>query len=169
MTAPVLHTDRLILRPHDLADYGVFRDFRMSDRARHIGGPLLQEHEVWRQFSAERGHWALRGFGLWTLVGRASGQVLGWVGLQQPPHYDVPELAWHMTAAGEGQGLAHEAVRAALGHGRGQLGVSRAISYVATTNLRSLRLAERLGAVMAERGSFQGTDYVRFDHLEGPA
>lgn len=159
-----LTTDRLTLRPHDLADYPVFRAFWMSPRACHIGGPLAQEHEVWRQFCAERGHWALRGFGLWTLVSRTTGDVLGWVGLQQPPHYDAPELAWHLTAGAEGLGLAAEAARAALAHGRESLGIVRVISYVACANFRSVRLAERLGAVITERGQSAGTDYVLFDH-----
>lgn len=158
-----LTTERLKLRPHEMADYPVFRDFWMSGRAGHIGGPLKFEHEVWRQFTAERGHWALRDHGLWTLVG-AAGQVLGWVGLQQPLHYDAPELAWHLTAAAEGQGLGFEAATAALAHGRGTLGMTRVISYVATANTRSWRLAERLGAVVAERGSFEGRDYALFDH-----
>lgn len=162
-----LSTERLTLRPHDLADYPVFRDFWMSGRACHIGGPLSHDHEVWRQFTSERGHWALRGFGLWTLLGAASGQILGWVGLQHPLHYDAPELAWHLTAAAEGQGLAFEAARAALSHGRGQLGMTRVISYVSAANTRSLRLADRLGAVVAERGSFAGSDYLLFEHPEG--
>jgi RimJ/RimL family protein N-acetyltransferase len=159
-----LDTQRMTLRPHDLADYPVFRAFWMSDRACHIGGPLRHDHEVWRQFAAERGHWALRGFGLWTLVGKATGAVLGWVGLQQPAHYDCPELAWHLTAGAEGQGLATEAARAALAHGRGALGMGRVISYVADANARSQRLAERLGAVLVERGNSLGTPYALFDH-----
>lgn len=165
----ILDTQRMTLRPHDLADYAVFRAFWMSDRAIHIGGPFQHDFEVWRQFAAESGHWALRGFGLWTLVGKAAGDVLGWVGLQQPAHYDCPELAWHLTAQAEGQGLASEAARAALAHGRGTLGMGRVISYVATANTRSLRLAEGLGAAVAERGSFQGSDYVLFDHPQGVA
>ena len=164
MMAPTLTTARLILRRHDLADYPVFREFWMSSRASHIGGPFAHEHEVWRQFSAERGHWALRGFGLWTLVSPVTAAVLGWVGLQQPPHYAAPELAWHLTAAAEGQGLATEAAVAALGHGREKLGLGRVISYVSTANTRSLRLAERLGAVVTERGTFSGSQYVLFDH-----
>jgi RimJ/RimL family protein N-acetyltransferase len=44
--------------------------------------------------------------------------------------------------------------------------MGRVTSYVAAGNTRSLRLAERLGAVVTERGSFQGSDYVLFDHLQ---
>ncbi|MEO8245359.1 MAG: GNAT family N-acetyltransferase [bacterium] len=160
---PVLTTRRLTLRPHELADYPVFRTFWMSDRAGHIGGPLTQDHEVWRQFAAERGHWALRGFGLWTLVG-AGDVVLGWVGLQHPAHYESPELAWHLTADAEGRGLAAEAARAALAHGQKTLGMTRVISYVSLANTRSLRLAERLGAVAVEHGTVAAGDYAMFEH-----
>lgn len=161
---PTLTTARLTLRPHELADYPAFRAFWMSERTAHIGGPLAQEHAVWRQFTAEAGHWRLRGFGLWTLLSRESSPVLGWVGLQQPPHYPAPECAWHLTGAAEGKGLAHEAVLAALADGWGRLGLPRIISYVSEANHRSLRLAERLGASVTERGHFAGTDYCLFDH-----
>ena len=164
MMAPALETPRLTLRPHLLADYAVFRDFWLSDRAKHIGGPLRHEHEVWRQFSAESGHWALRGFGLWTLVSRTEAVVLGWVGLQHPPHYPAPELAWHLTADAEAQGYGFEGATAALDHGRHQLGLGRVISYVADANTRSHRLAERLGAQVAERGGFAGSSYALYDH-----
>ena len=159
-----LSTPRLTLRPHELADYPVFRNFWMSDRAVHIGGPMKHDFEVWRQFTAERGHWALRGFGLWTLVGRDTGQVLGWVGLQQPAHYDAPELAWHLTAAAEGQGSCDRGGAGGTGPWPQDPGMTRVISYVSLANQRSLRLAERLGAVVVERGSFQGTDYALFEH-----
>ena len=164
-----LTTERLNLRPHELADYPDFKKFWMSSRTNHIGGPFGHEHEVWRQFCAERGHWALRGFGLWTLVSPATAEILGWVGLQQPPHYAAPELAWHLTGAAEGLGLAAEAARAALAHGRDKLGLGRVISYVGAANTRSLRLAERLGAAITERGEFAGSHYVLFDHPQAPA
>ena len=161
---PTLTTPRLTLRPHLLADYAVFRAFWMSDRAVHIGGPLRHEHEVWRQFSAETGHWALHGFGLWTLVSRASGAVLGWVGPQHPPHYAAPELAWHLTGDAEGKGYGYEAAHAALGHLRANFAATRVISYVSDANTRSQRLAERLGAQVTERGAFAGTGYTLYDH-----
>ena len=161
---PILHAERLTLRPHLLADYTVFRACWMSDRAVHIGGPLRHEHEVWRQFSAETGHWALRGFGLWTLVSRAINEVLGWVGLQQPPHYAAPELAWHLTEDAEGKGYGFGAAVAALDHGRRQLGLGRIISYVGDANTRSQRLAERLGAHATERGAFAGAGCALYDH-----
>ena len=167
LTTATLTTARLTLRPHLLADYPAFRAFWMSDRTSHIGGPLRHEHEVWRQFTAEAGQWHLHGFGLWTLVSKTGGTILGWVGLQHPPHYDAPECAWHLIAEAEAHGLAHEAASAALADGWGRLGLPRIISYVSATNARSLRLAERLGAVVTERGHFAGTDYALFDHRRG--
>ena len=164
MTPPTLSTERLTLRPHLLADYPAFRAFWMSDRAVHIGGPLKQDYEVWRQFAAEAGQWNLHGFGLWTVVSKAGDAVLGWVGLHHPPHYPAPECAWHLTADAEGRGIGSEAATAALADGWNRLALPRIVSYVSAANHRSIRLAERLGATVAERGSFGGTDYVLFAH-----
>ena len=82
MPAPVLHTPRLTLRGHVLADLEALCDLFETDRARFMGGPLPRK-EAWRWIASEVGMWDLRGFGYWGIETR-DGSFVGQVGLSQP-------------------------------------------------------------------------------------
>ena len=91
------------------------------------------------------GHWQLRGFGLWAVEERASGSLVGRVGLHFPEGWPERELAWALARPYWGRGFALEAARAALGHAFDSLAWNRVISLIDPDNHRSIRLAERLG------------------------
>ncbi len=105
------------------------------------------------------GHWQLRGFGIWAVEERASGSLMGRVGLYFPEGWPDRELAWTFARPYWGRGFALEAARAALAHAFGPLGWHRVISLIDPDNRRSIRLAERLG----ER--FEGEVTVRGHRL----
>lgn len=142
---PVLTTQRLTLRgpgPEHLEPYAAFR---MSERARPVGGPYsrAQAEASYAQLAAQ---WTERGYGRWIVTETASGTALGVVGILHPVTWPEPELAWSMFAGGEGRGMAHEAAVAARAHAYGPLGMTTLISLVDPANTRSAALATRLGA-----------------------
>jgi RimJ/RimL family protein N-acetyltransferase len=112
---------------------------------RFITGVPLSREDAWRQMAMLIGHAELRGYGMWALEERATGAFIGRAGLHFPDGWPEPEVGWVLARDFWGRGLAHEAAQAALGHAFGVLGWSRAISLIHPENLRSIRLAERLG------------------------
>ena len=142
---PTLTTGRLTLRAPCPEDFPALRAFYASDRARFVGGPKTAEG-AWRQLATEIGHWALRGYGRWIVVERASGRACGLVGLWNPEGWPEPEIGWDLFAGFEGRGYATEAAAAARRHAYGALGWTTAISLVHPDNAASARVAERLGA-----------------------
>ena len=163
MMAPVLTTDRLVLRGPDMADYPDYAAFWKSDRSAHILGPL-PDWGIWLQFSAMVGHWSLRDFGWWTLVDKESDRIVGWMGLFHPEHYPDPELGWILAEWAEGQGFATEAAVAIREYGQSNLGMDRIISYIDDANTRSKQLAERLGAERILTDSVMGKVYHIYLH-----
>ena len=141
---PVLTTERLTLRAPRLDDFEAFAAFRASERARFVGGPD-DRAAAWQQFAAVAGQWALRGYGRWLVADRGTDAPLGVVGLHHPDDWPEAEIAWSVSARGEGRGIAHEAARAARDHAYGTLGWTTAMSFVDPANLRSEALARRLG------------------------
>jgi RimJ/RimL family protein N-acetyltransferase len=142
-----LETERLILRRPVAADYDAFRAFAAAGGLRHIYGTLT-EGQVFRSFATELGHWEMLGFGMWTVTFKGSDQAVGLVGPWRPADWPENELGWMIYGNAEGKGIAQEAATAARADAYARLGWKTAVSYIAPENLRSIRLAERLGAVL---------------------
>ena len=147
MTAfPVLTTDRLSIRAPGAADLPAMLAFLGSDRASFYGGPMDAD-AAWHKYSAYVGQWTLRGYGMFAITLRDSGETIGMAGPHHPDHFAEPEMSWLVTdAAHEGKGYASEACRAVLAHLFDDLGWTTTISYIHRDNAASRKLAERLGA-----------------------
>jgi len=142
---PRLETQRLVLRAPRLADFEPYAAFFASERARWEDGPLSRS-EAWREFATATGCWTLRGFGAFSVEEKATGRYLGEVGLYQPDHFPEPEIGWILVEEAEGRGIAYEAAVAVRDWAYQSLGLRTLVCYIAPGNLRSIRLAERLGA-----------------------
>ncbi|MBR9837181.1 MAG: GNAT family N-acetyltransferase [Rhodobacteraceae bacterium] len=143
MPAPVLHTPRLTLRGHVMADLEALCDLLGTERARHMGGPLPRL-EAWRWMASEVAMWDLMGHGVWGIETR-DGTFLGQIGITRPPHYPEVELGWTLLEHAEGAGYASEAAQAVL-LWAWENGFSSLVSYITPGNDRSVALAQRLGA-----------------------
>lgn len=152
VTIPRLKTERLLLREYREADFAEFAAFYGTERSRFIGGPLTRE-TAWRGLATHLGHWALRGYGFWAVEERSTGQFCGHVGLWFPEGWYAPEIGWVMMPNSEGKGIAHEAAIAARAYAYGTLGWKTAVSMIDPANIRSIRLAERMGCTC--EGNFE--------------
>jgi RimJ/RimL family protein N-acetyltransferase len=149
---PELETARLRLRQFRGGDLDAYaRITADAETMRFIakGVPFDREH-AWRSLGYIDGHWRIRGYGLWAAEERASGALIGRIGLLRPDGWPGLEVAWLVARERCGEGFATEGARAALDHGFAALGVRRAISLIAPANAASIRVAEKLGMRFAE-------------------
>lgn len=153
---PVLDTQRLTLRAPKKADLATLTAFFETERSHMVGGPV-DAIGTFTKLAARIGHWALRGYGLWHIDDRKTGDFLGWVGLINPPSWDEPELGWTLFAHAEGKGYAFEAARAARAYAAQEFKLDGVISYIRADNTRSATLATRLGASYERDGDVMGT------------
>ena len=144
-TAPRLETERLVLRPHRVEDFDRLAELFASPRSKYMNGPLSRG-DAWRVFAADVGHWDLLGFGAWAIELRETGADVGQVGLNFPADFPERELGWLLWEEFEGHGYALEAARCARDFAFHTLGWDTLVSYIDPENVRSIRLAERLGA-----------------------
>jgi len=164
-----LQTDRLTLRRPVPGDWSVYHDFMMSDRASFFGssGDLAA---TWKTFAAELGHWQMYDCGMWAVTVTGDDAIIGLVGPWTPPHWPENEIGWMMLSAEvEGKGFATEAARASLTHAFEVLGWDTAVSYVWPDNIRSIRLAEKLGAIHDPAAKGPAPDTLVFRHAKGAA
>ncbi|MEO0388825.1 MAG: GNAT family N-acetyltransferase [Pseudomonadota bacterium] len=142
---PELLTPRLRLRAPAIADLPPLQAMLESPRAQFIGGPYPADR-THGFLAAEAGCWLLYGFGYWSVEARATGALLGSVGLCHIPEFPERELGWMLLPSAEGQGFAQEAGAAARDYAFGPLGWPTLVSYIHPQNARSIRVAKALGA-----------------------
>ena len=171
MDAPLITTDRLILRAQTLADFDAAYAAGQDERVhRYIGGPLTRA-QAWEKFLRGPGFWSLLGYGLWTIEEQASGAYVGQIGFGRfereidPPLPAIPEGAWVFGPDFHGKGYGGEALAAALRWADAQLN-SKLCCIIAPENEPSLRLAARHGFAETRRADYHGSATVV---LERPA
>lgn len=162
LVIPVLATDRLILREPREADFAAMLAFNETPRTEFIGGPL-ERRWIWRGLLANIGHWALRGYGFYSVDTKA-GDFIGRIGVIFHDGWPEPELGWHMFAEGEGKGYAHEAALAAKADYHARISSAPLISMIAPANARSIALARRLGAMFERSEPGERLPYDIYRH-----
>lgn len=84
-------------------------------------------------------------YGVWTVLDRRTGAVVGRAGLSVREGYDLPELGFVIGPNWQGRGLAGEVCRGVLTYAREQLGFERIQALVHEENAASLHLCRKLG------------------------
>ena len=144
---PTIETDRLTLRPYRDDDLDAYLDiFSDAETVRFLGAgiPATRE-EAWRSMAMVLGHWQLRGYGLWAAEEKATGRMVGRVGLHNPEGWPGLEVGWSFLREAWGRGYATEGGAASLRWAFAELGADHVISVIHPDNGSSRRVAEKLG------------------------
>ncbi len=143
-----LETQRLLLRTWEPDDFEAYAAMSAEPEVMrflsHDGKPLSR-FDAWRSFAAQVGHWKLRGFGMFAVVERTSGDLVGRIGPWQPEGWPDFEIGWTLGGKYWGRGYATEAVKACITYSFTELRRSHLISIIDPDNIRSIRVAERVG------------------------
>jgi RimJ/RimL family protein N-acetyltransferase len=104
-------------------------------------------------------NYAIRGYGMFAIVERASGRVIGFVGLVHPGGQELPELKYALRRDAWGQGFATEAASALLKHAAAAWQVEEVMATVAPDHHVSQRVLLKAGMQLGdlrrnEDGSF---------------
>ena len=161
----MIETERLILRkprPADAVDLAVaYADPEvvrfMGDGSTATREQLDQEIRQWLE------RWESWGLSLCSLERREDGRVVGRAGflLWDPETWDIPgnetELGWLLAREHWGRGYATEAALALRDWAFEERGLTRLISLINHENLRSIRVAERIGERYERDVEIRGT------------
>jgi len=148
---PFLTTERLELWQPREADMLAMHEVVLDPRTGRFLGPRAQFSDHAIRFMRNAGSWFLYGYG--ALMLRLPGQekVIGNCGVFHTfrglgeDFDDNPEAGWIVAAEHVGQGLASEAMQAALGWFDREHGPRRIVCMISPENEPSLRLADKLG------------------------
>ena len=154
MSITTLETARLILRAPEPADFPVYRAFYADAKGSAFYGGPLDPGQAWRKLAYDLGHWHLRGHGMWSVVDRASGAMVGGCGIVWPEGWPRHELTWWIMPQARRRGYALEASRAAIDWAGTALGWDAVETHMDDNNMAARRLAEALGGRVIARHPF---------------
>ena len=141
-----LTTQRLILRDWKASDLDAWAAINADPEVRrHLGdGTPVDRKDSWHMMAAAAGNQVLNGFGMWAVEEKAGGQLIGRIGLYQPPHFPDLEVNWLLGRPWWGRGLAREGAEACIAHAFDTLDRSTISAFIEAANERSIGLAKRL-------------------------
>lgn len=146
----MIETERLILREVDPErDFeSLARTLADEDTVRYLGIKPMNRSDAWRSMALVMGHWAIRGYGFFSLEHKETGQWVGRVGPWYPEGWPEPEVGWTISPEFLRQGYAFEAANACIDYAFNTLGWSRVIHVILEGNLPSIALARKLGSAL---------------------
>ena len=167
MAENILETDRLALREMTDGDFPALCRMLQDGEVMYAYEHAFSDQEAWDWLRRQQERYRTDGFGLWAVVEKCSGEMVGQCGLtwqdcgREAPVLEVGYLlekaAWH-------RGYATEAARACRDYAFEVLKAREVFSIIRDSNLPSQRVARRNG--MEVRGMFVKHYYgVEMPHL----
>lgn len=166
----ILETERCLIRetsPEDVdAFYEIYQDPSITEFTEGLYPEKEQERAYIREYTKKV--YAFYEFGVWTVLEKSSGSIIGRAGFSYREGYDEPELGFIIGVPWQRRGYAGEVCRAILEYGWNTLQFERVQALVEPENEASLRLCEKLGFRVTEELAMGGRQYFRL-LLSGPA
>ena len=162
----VLETERLVLREMGQADLPALCEILQDPLVMYAYEHAFSDDEAQAWLDRQRERYATYGFGLWAVVEKASGQLIGQCGvtMQDWCGREVPEVGYLFRRSKWHQGFAAEAAAACRDYAFHTLGFPEVFSIIRENNFPSQHVALRNG--MSVRGSFVKHYYgVDMPHL----
>lgn len=155
-----LETERLILRPFSANDVDVLAGFYADPEVmRYLGvGKTLSREETEASVDRMLRSWDVDGLGQFAVERKDDGELVGrcgflvWDAATLTPTTEAEatgptelEVGYAFGRSFWGQGYATEAAAAVRDHALGPMGRSRLIAFIRPENVRSRRVAEKIG------------------------
>jgi RimJ/RimL family protein N-acetyltransferase len=145
---PTLETERLILRPPIAEDFEPWAAFVAdAEVQRFLGGPQGRPG-AWRIMATMTGAWTIRGFSMFSVIEKASGDWVGRLGPWRPEGWPGTEVGWGVAREHWGKGYATEGAIAAIDWAFRELGWTEVIHTIEPENAPSVAVAKRLGSTI---------------------
>ncbi len=160
-----IETPRLVLRSMQPSDIDalllIFTDPKVMAS---FGGELFTREQMERWLQRNLDHQAEFGYGLFSIIHKATGLLIGDCGLEQMEVEGVQaaELGYDIRSDYWNQGIATEAAAAVRDYAFNMLQLPRLISLIRVGNLASKRVAEKTGMALHAEISLHGIRYWRY-------
>lgn len=157
-----IETERLILRELTMADLDRIHEMRSDpDVAKYIGADKVKDRS-WneKRLKFHIDCYAKHGFGMWGIIWKETGEMIGWAGLQPLEDSGYIEVGYGMVKEYWGKGIGYEAGFASLKYGFEVAGLEQIVAVADPANNNSWGIMKKLRMTQGENQVHYGLDLV---------
>lgn len=156
--ATIIETERLILRTWQKEDAEAYFQINQDPQViEFLRGPMTKE-QVDEFISAMIIHNDKHSYTLWAVELKETDELIGFIGLKYidwEAHFTpAVEVGWRLGSQYWGKGYATEGASAALNYGFKRCGLKEIVSFTVPSNVRSIRVMEKIGLKRDVNGDF---------------
>lgn len=157
----ILETERLKVRESTVSDVPDFYRIYKEPSITYYMEDLFQDPDEERAYMEAyiRQVYGFYGFGMWTVLLKETGRIIGRAGLNVREGYELPELGFVIAVPFQGKGLAFEVCSAILTYAKEELLFDKVQALVQEKNTVSRRLLAKLGFEREKNVTEDGREY----------
>ncbi len=160
---PILETKRLMVRESTVDDvdsfYDIYKDPSITLYMEDLYKDKNEEIAYIQEYIEKV--YSFYGYGMWSVIEKTSGNIIGRAGISWREGYDIPELGFVIAVPYQRQGYAYEVCSAILEYGRSELSFDSFQALVMEGNEASKALCTKLGFVFVQKVEIDGKTYDR--------
>ncbi len=143
----ILSTENLTLREMLVSDvdsfYKIYKDPAVTEFMENLFEDPEDEKLYTRNYIKDI--YPFYGYGLWTILKKDTGEIIGRAGLSNRDGFDAPELGFVIKKECRKQGYAFEICSAIIQYAKKELGFNKIQALVHPNNTSSINLLKKLG------------------------
>jgi RimJ/RimL family protein N-acetyltransferase len=159
----ILETERCLVRETTVEDvdafYEIYSEPAITEHMEDLYPKVEQEKQYVKEYIEKV--YTYYEFGVWTVLLKETGEIIGRAGLSMREGYAEPELGFLIGVPWQRKGYAGEVCRGILDYGWERLGFDRVQVLVEPENAPSLHLCRKLGFAGEEVLELNGRKYCR--------
>ncbi|MDE6926385.1 MAG: GNAT family N-acetyltransferase [Acetatifactor sp.] len=160
----ILETERCLIRETTVEDveefYEIYNHPMITAFMEDLYPEKEQEKEYIRQYIEKV--YTFWEFGVWTVVEKESGAVIGRAGFSCREGFEEPEIGFIIGVPWQRRGYAEEVCRAVLNYGKETLGFGAVQALVRPGNDASVNLCRKLGFYNVGVINIEGKEHYRY-------
>lgn len=160
----IMETERCIIREMTVEDVDSFYKIYEEPSITRYMDNLYEDVEEEKAYTKEyiEKIYGFYGYGLWSVIDKESGEIMGRAGLSWREGLDYPELGFVIAVPYQRKGYAYEVCSSIISYGREELGFEKIQVLIHKDNSASINLCRKLGFIYEDRVEDKGKSYERF-------
>ncbi len=160
----ILETARCVVRETKIEDVDSFYEIYAEPSITEYTEDLYADREEEIAYTADyiEKVYGFYGYGMWTVLEKQSGKIIGRAGISWREGFGVPELGFVIGVPWQRQGYAYEVCSAILSYAKEELGITKVQALVMKGNIKSENLCRKLGFSAGGEVVLEGERYTLY-------